>query len=62
LAIALLLLLALPWYREAGRAPAIWFGLPDWLVVAALCFLGIAALNAVAWWRADWDDETLEGD
>ena len=37
-------------------------GLPDWLIVAGLCFLGIAALNAWAWWGADWDDDTPEGD
>ncbi len=62
LGMAVLLVLALPWYREPGSEPATWVGLPDWLIVAGLCFLGIAALNAWAWWGADWDDDTPEGD
>lgn len=59
--IAVLLLIALPWYREPGRPPTYWAGLPDWLVIAALCFVGIAALNAWTWWNASWDDEPPEG-
>jgi hypothetical protein len=47
--IALLYLLSIPWYREAGEAPAIWLGLPDWVAVALGCYLGAALLNAVAW-------------
>ncbi len=60
--IAMLLAIGLPWYREPDAEPAIWWGLPDWLVVAALCFFGIAALNAFAWWNAEWDDDTPEVD
>ena len=55
-AIGVLLLVALPWYREPGSTPQIWWGLPDWLAIAAMCFVGVAGLNAVAWWSADWDD------
>ncbi len=58
--IAVLLVIAFPWYREADRPPVFWWGLPDWLVVAVCCFVGIAILNAYAWWRADWDDTTPE--
>ena len=47
--IALLFLLSIPWYREAGEAPAIWLGLPDWVAVALGCYLAAALLNAVAW-------------
>jgi hypothetical protein len=47
--ILLLYLLSVPWYREAGQAPALWLGLPDWVAVALLCYVGVAVLNAVAW-------------
>ncbi len=60
--IALLLLVAMPWYRSPGAAPEIWLGLPDWVAVAALCFVGVVALNAFAWWGAPRDDDPPEGE
>ena len=51
LGIALLYLLAVPWFREAGAEPEIVFGLPDWTAWTLLCFCGVAVLNALAsWW------------
>ena len=55
-----LLGIGLPWYRDGGSAPAIWWGVPDWFAIAALCWLGIAALNALAWRRSEWSDETSD--
>ena len=60
LGMAILLAVGLPWYRDPARRPEIWWGLPDWVVVAILCFFAIACLNAAAWWGADWDDESEE--
>jgi hypothetical protein len=60
--IAVLYLLSIPWYREAGEAPAIWLGLPDWVAVALGCYLGAALLNAVAWLLADVPDQEPESD
>jgi hypothetical protein len=61
-AMAVLGAAAFPWYRQPGAVPDVWFGLPDWVVVAGLCFLGVACLNAAAWWRADWTDESRNDD
>lgn len=47
--IAVVFVLSIPWYREAGAEPGIWLGLPDWVAVALLCYLAAAALNAAAW-------------
>ena len=55
-AIGLLYVLSIPWYRPAGAAPERWWGLPDWVAVALLCYVGVAILNAVAWWLTDEAD------
>jgi len=55
-------LISIPWYREAGEAPAIWLGLPDWVAVALGCYLAAAALNAVAWLITDVPDEAPPSD
>jgi hypothetical protein len=55
--IAVLYLISIPWYREAGEAPAIWLGLPDWVAVALGCYFAAAVLNAVAWLLTDVPDE-----
>jgi hypothetical protein len=60
--ITLLFLLSVPWYREAGEAPAIWLGLPDWVAVALGCYLGAAVLNAIAWLLTDVPDEDPPSD
>ena len=60
--VALLLVLSVPWYRDASAEPALWLGLPDWVTVALLCYAGAAVLNAVAWLLTDLRDESGEGD
>ena len=52
-AIALLYVVSIPWYRETGAEPEIWFGLPDWVAVALGCYVAVAILNAIAWLRTD---------
>jgi hypothetical protein len=50
--IALLYAASIPWYR--GDAPvAMYFGLPDWVAVAILCYAAAAILNSAAWLLAD---------
>ena len=60
--IVVLYLVSVPWYREAGEAPAIWLGLPDWVAVALGCYLAAAALNAVAWLLADIPEEAPQSE
>lgn len=55
--VLLLYLISVPWYREAGEAPALWLGLPDWVAVALLCYIGVAILNAVAWLLTEVPDQ-----
>jgi hypothetical protein len=52
-AIGLLYVVSIPWYRETGAEPEIWFGLPDWVAVALGCYVAVAVLNAIAWLRTD---------
>ncbi len=47
--IVLLYIVSVPWYRDDGAPLRIWFGLPDWVAVALLCYVGVAIVNAVAW-------------
>ena len=58
--IVLLYIVSVPWYRDDGAPLRIWLGLPDWVAVALLCYVGVAFVNAVAWMVADvpdtWDD------
>jgi hypothetical protein len=60
--IAVLFLVSIPWYREAGEAPAIWLGWPDWVAVALGCYFAAAVLNAIAWLLTDVPDEDLPSD
>jgi hypothetical protein len=53
---------SIPWYRS-DAAPAMIFGLPDWVAVAILCYAAAAILNSAAWLLTDisepaGDDET----
>jgi hypothetical protein len=48
--------LSIPWYRESGELPAVWWGLPDWVAVAIGCYAAVAVLNAVAWLLTDVSD------
>lgn len=47
--IVLLYIVSVPWYRDDGAPLRLWFGLPDWVAVALLCYVGVAIVNAVAW-------------
>ncbi len=47
--IAFLYVLSVPWYRESGATPELWLGLPDWVVVALVCYVCVAILNSAAW-------------
>lgn len=49
LAVGVLFALSIPWYRRAGEAPDVVFGLPDWVAVALGCYAAAAVLNAAAW-------------
>ena len=55
-AIAVLYGLSVPWYRETGETPDLWLGLPDWVAVAVLCYVGVAVLNSVAWLATPFED------
>ena len=56
LAIGLLYVVSIPWYRETGAEPTLWLGLPDWVATALLCYVGVAALNTLAWLLTDVSD------
>jgi len=58
LAIGVLFILSVPWYRETGAPVEIVWGLPDWVAVALACYVGVALLNAVAWLIAEVPDES----
>ena len=57
IAIGVLFVLSVPWYRETGSPVALWFGLPDWVAVAIGCYVGVAVLNAAAWLLVDVPEE-----
>ena len=59
--IGLLYVASVPWYREAGAVPALWFGLPDWVTVSVGCYVAVAILNSIAWLNTDVPDH-LPGD
>jgi len=56
-----LYVLSIPWYRSSGAEPELWLGLPDWVAVALLCYVGAALLNSLAWLLTDVRDEPAAG-
>ena len=58
--VVLLFALSIPWYRDPGEASGLWLGLPEWVTVALLCYVGAALANAAAWLLADFDDADAE--
>jgi hypothetical protein len=48
-AIGILYVVSVPWYRSGGGEPEIWLGMPDWAAVAVVCYAAVAVLNALAW-------------
>ena len=57
IAIAGLYILSVPWYRERDEPLEIWLGLPNWVAVALLCYVGVAILNSIAWSVVEISDE-----
>ncbi len=57
IAIAVLYVISIPWYRTSGAEPTLAFGLPDWVAVALGCYVLAAVLNAAAWLLTDVPDE-----
>jgi hypothetical protein len=53
LAIVLLYVASIPWYRRGGDAPGFIAGIPDWVAVAMACYVAVAVLNAWAWLLTD---------
>lgn len=42
---------SIPWYRPPGDRPEIWFGLPDWVVIATIAHVLVAGLCSFLWLR-----------
>ena len=57
LAIGVLYVVSIPWYRTPGDAPELWLGLPGWVTVALGCYGAAALLNAAAWLLTRVEDE-----
>jgi len=62
IAIALLYVVSVPWYRDVDEPLRLWFGLPDWVSVALLCYVGVAILNGIAWSVVEIHDHPDEPD
>ncbi len=60
--IALLFVISVPWYRDDDAPMRLWLGLPDWVAVALLCYVGVAFVNAIAWSVAEVPDGCGESD
>lgn len=58
--IVILYAVSIPWYRSAGAEPGRWLGLPDWVTLAVLCYVGVAVLNFFAWRLTDVEDPDVE--
>lgn len=51
--------LSVPWYLPADDAPALWLGLPYWVVLSVLAIVGIACFTAwvlLRYWPLDDED------
>ena len=60
--IGLLYIISVPWYRDDEEPLRLWLGLPDWVAVALLCYVGVAIVNAVAWIVTDVPDRPDESE
>ena len=56
-AIGVLYVVSIPWYRAPDPRSATWLGMPEWATVAVLCYVMIALCNALAWLLTDVPDE-----
>jgi len=57
LAIGVLYVISIPWYRPSGEPASLLFGFPDWVVVAVGCYAAAALLNAAAWLLSEIPEE-----
>lgn len=57
LLVVVLYVISVPWYRSSDAPLELWLGLPDWVAVALLCYVGAAFLNSWAWWITDLSDD-----
>ena len=53
IAIGVLYVLSVPWYRETGSVVRFVWGLPDWVAWALGCYVAVAILNCAAWLLTD---------
>ena len=53
LAIGVLYVVSIPWYRSAGESAPSRAGVPEWVLVAVVCYVAAAVLNAAAWLLTD---------
>ncbi len=51
--IATLYVISIPWYRPSGQLPELWWGFPDWVATALICYVAVALLNSLAWLLTD---------
>lgn len=59
--IALLYIASVPWYRDVDAPLVLWMGLPDWVAIAVLCYVGVAIVNAAAWVLTEVPDDVNDG-
>ena len=57
LAIGVLYVVSVPWYRETGAPVSYVWGLPNWVAVALACYVVVAVLNGLAWLLTDISEE-----
>ena len=58
--LVLLILISVPWYREAGEMGNMIGGLPGWVWTSLICSLGVSVLTAVGvlvFWKDKGEDE-----
>ena len=56
-AIGVLYMLSIPWYRAEDAPLRLVLGLPDWVAVALGCYAAVAVLNSIAWLLTDVRDD-----
>lgn len=54
--------LSIPWYLPADETPALWLGLPYWVVLSLLACIAIACFTAFVVGRCWPDGETDDED
>ncbi len=60
--IAILYIVSIPWYRDAGAPLRLVGGLPDWVAVALGCYLLSALANVFAWSATPIEETVPDGE